>query len=284
MNYLKQYEYIAAISDYKSITIAAERLGIAQSALSRYVKKLEQSLGVQLFSRTSEPITLTEAGHCFLETGRKMLALDQAMKLRIREIQMPEHSYIRIGIGITRGPYILPVILKQFRKQDDRTNILIFELTTEEIKRRLLKNELDIAISVFDTDSSRIQYVDLFKERILLCENSAAACNCPIYPGAGQFLRGIMDAIVADGIDDSKCYLEAQNTETAVAMVKAGLGFTVVPSYFEEFAFGDGLKYSELQNASASYERLVCLLYRNDKTLRKEERLFMQCAIETLSE
>lgn len=280
MNYLKQYQYVAAIADYRSMTIAAERLGIAQSALSRYVKKLEDSLNVKLFDRTIEPIALTEAGICFLETGRKMLALDQAMKLHIREIQLPEHSSIRVGIGITRAPYILPAILKLFRRHDSHTNIMIFELTTEEIKGRLLKNELDVAISVFDTDSSHIKYVDLFGERILLCENAAAPSDCPIYPGEGQFLREVMNDVVASNPRYSNSCIEAQNTETAVALVKAGLGFTVVPSYFEEFSFNDGLKYSELP--SVLKERTVSLMYRNDKTLKPQEKLFMQCAIEAL--
>ena len=284
MNYLKQFEYVTAISDYQSITLAAERLGIAQSALSRYLKNLEKSLGITLFDRTTEPISLTEAGRCFLETGRKMLALDQAMKLSIRDLQTQEHSSIRIGIGVTRGPYLLPAILKLFRKHDERTNVLVFELTTEEIKRRLLKNELDVAISIGEEEASHIQYVTLCRERILLCESAHAPSKCPIYPGEGQFLRAVMNAVVAGSADCSKTYIEAQNTETAVAMVKAGLGFTVVPSYFEEFSFDDGLQYSELRGACPAKERTVSLMYRSDKILNKELQLFMRCATEALGD
>lgn len=283
MNYLKQYEYIAAVAEFNSITIAAERLGIAQSALSRYIKNLEDKLGVQLLDRSVDPIALTPAGIYFLEIGRKMLALDQGMMLHIKDMQMTDYTTIRVGIGSSRAPYILPVILELFRKHDTQTNIVIFELTTDEIKQRLLKSEIDIAISVYDTDSSHIESIKLFDERILLCENSKQPNNCPIFPGEGQLLREVMNNVVAHNNSYSSNYIEVQNTETAVALVKAGLGFTVVPSYFEEFSFGDGLAYSELPNSFSKKERSISLMYRKDKTLKKEELFFLECAKEALS-
>lgn len=283
MNYLKQYEYIAAVAEIRSITIAAERLGIAQSALSRYIKNLEDKLGVQLLDRSIDPIALTPAGIYFLEIGRKMLALDQGMMLHIKDMQMTDYTTIRVGIGSSRAPYILPVILELFRKHDTQTNIVIFELTTDEIKQRLLKSEIDIAISVYDTDSSHIESIKLFDERILLCENSKKPNNCPIFPGGGQLLREVMNNVVAHNNSYSSNYIEVQNTETAVALVKAGLGFTVVPSYFEEFSFGDGLAYSELPNSFSKKERSISLMYRKDKTLKKEELFFLECAKEALS-
>lgn len=283
MNYLKQYEYIAAVAEFRSITIAAERLGIAQSALSRYIKNLEDKLGVQLLDRSIDPIALTPAGIYFLEIGRKMLALDQGMMLHIKDMQMTDYTTIRVGIGSSRAPYILPVILELFRKHDTQTNIVVFELTTDEIKQRLLKSEIDIAISVYDTDSSHIESIKLFDERILLCENSKKPNNCPIFPGEGQLLRKVMNNVVAHNNSYSSNYIEVQNTETAVALVKAGLGFTVVPSYFEEFSFGDGLAYSELPNSFSKKERSISLMYRKDKTLKKEELFFLECAKEALS-
>lgn len=282
MKYLKQYEYIAAIAEFRSITIAAERLGIAQSALSRYIKRLEGELGVQLLNRDVNPIALTQSGSYFLEIGRKMLALDQGMKLHIRDMQLAEHVTVRIGIGPSRAPYILPAILKLFRKHDNRTNVEIFELTTDEIKQRLLKNELDIAISVYDADSSHIEYTKLFNERILLCENSESPCNSPILPGQGQLLREVMNNIIARN-NYADNYIEVQNAETAFALVKEGLGFTVLPSFFELFSYGDGLRYSELPNSIANKERTVSLMHRKDKSLTEEELFFLQCAKKALS-
>lgn len=283
MNYLKQYEYMAAIAEFRSITVAADRLGIAQSALSRYIKKLEEELGVQLLNRNSDPITLTQSGFYYLEIGRKMLALDQGLKLHIRDLELSKRVVIRVGIGPSRAPYILPAILDLFKKYNGQTDIEIFELTTDEIKQRLLKNELDIAISVYDEDSLHIEYIKLFTERILLCDNPQYPCNHPIFPGKGQLLREIMNKIVAQNRQCDRNYIEVQNTETAVALVKAGLGFTVVPSYFEEFSYGDGLRYSELPKSVVVKDRIVSLLYLKDRALKPEELLFQKCIKEALS-
>lgn len=283
MNYLKQYEYVAAIAEFRSITIAADKLGIAQSALSRYVKRLEEDIGVQLLNRCSDPISLTPAGIYYLEIGRKMLALDQGLKLHIRDMLLSKWTTIRIGIAPSRAPYILPAIIELFRKEDNKTNIEIFELTTDEIKQRLLKNELDVAISVYDADSSHIEYVKLFSERILLCDNPKYPCNQPIFPGKGQPLREIMNRIIAHDTRYLGNYIEAQNTETAISLVKAGIGFTVVPSYYEEFSHGDGLRYSELPNSITLSDRIVSLLYIKDRTLKVEEKLFIKCAKLALS-
>ena len=283
MNYLKQYEYMAAIAELRSITLAAEKLGIAQSALSRYIKKLEGDLGVLLLNRNSDPISLTQAGVYFLEIGRKMLSLDQGLKSHIRDIHMYDKVTIRVGISPSRAPYILPVIIGLFRKHDNKTNIEIFELTTDEIKQRLLQNELDLAVSVYDADSSHIEYVKLFDERILICDNPKSTCNHPIFPGKGQLLRGAMNAIIAHNGCYSENYIEVQNTETAVSMVKAGLGFTVVPSYYEEFSHGDGLRYSEIPSTIAFNNRIVSLLYLKRRTLTIEEQLFSKCAKQALS-
>lgn len=282
MNYLKQYEYIKAIAECRSITLAAEKLGIAQSALSRYVKKLENDIGAELLDRKSEPISLTKSGVYFLEIGRKMLSLNQDLKSRLRELQLSECATIRVGVGPSRGPYILPAILNLYRKQDSKTNIEIYELTTDEITQRLLKNELDIAVSVFDADLLHIEHVKLFRERILLCENSKRPCNCPILPGKGQLLRDVMNNIIENNDAYSKNYIEVQNAETAVALVKAGLGFTIVQSYFEEFSHGDELTYSELPDSIILNDRIISLLYRKGRKLTKEELLFIECAQQAL--
>ena len=91
-----------------------------------------------------------------------------------------------------------------------------------------------------------------------------------------------MNKIIAHNNHYSRSYIEVQNAETAIALVKAGLGFTVVPSYFEEFSYGDGLNYSELPNSFALNERAISLLYRKERVLKKEELLFLQCAKQAL--
>lgn len=82
MTSLRQLRYFVEIAECGSFTAAAEHLYIAQSALSRQIKELEQQLGTPLFERTARQPRLTPAGHTFLERARKLLAdLDSAERL-----------------------------------------------------------------------------------------------------------------------------------------------------------------------------------------------------------
>ncbi len=82
MTSIRQLRYFVEIAESGSFTAAAEHLYIAQSALSRQIKELEQQLGTPLFERTARQPRLTPAGQTFLERARKLLAdLDSAERL-----------------------------------------------------------------------------------------------------------------------------------------------------------------------------------------------------------
>ena len=59
MSYLKKYEYLIAVKDNGGISGAAEKLGISQPTFSKYVKKIESELGIELIDRSTLPVRLT---------------------------------------------------------------------------------------------------------------------------------------------------------------------------------------------------------------------------------
>ena len=72
---LRQLENIVAIAEERSISRAAERLFISQPALSQQVSKLEARLGVPLFSRDKQGLSLTQAGKVYVENAKKILSI-----------------------------------------------------------------------------------------------------------------------------------------------------------------------------------------------------------------
>ena len=78
---LRQIEYVVAIAEESSFTLAAQRCHTVQSALSHQIAKLEEELGVVLFERTSRKVSLTLAGQAFVEQAKR--TLDAVQKIYV---------------------------------------------------------------------------------------------------------------------------------------------------------------------------------------------------------
>ena len=84
---LREMNYVVAIYEEQSISKAAERLYISQPSLSKFLINLERELNVQLFDRTTNPLTPTEYGRAYIETARSMLNLNSDMLRRMEDIR-----------------------------------------------------------------------------------------------------------------------------------------------------------------------------------------------------
>lgn len=107
-------EYIVFLAEEKSITRAAERLGITQSALSQYLLGLEKSLGVPLFNRVRNKTALTYAGEIFLSAARDILEIQKDLVSQINDISASDKGEISLGIGMERGIDVLPRLFPAF--------------------------------------------------------------------------------------------------------------------------------------------------------------------------
>lgn len=72
---IKDYKYIVEIAEQKNISKAAAALYITQSALTRFLQRVEEELGASLFFRQGNHLVLTEIGQCYVEKGRKSISL-----------------------------------------------------------------------------------------------------------------------------------------------------------------------------------------------------------------
>lgn len=113
---LRHLRYFVAVAEELNFSRAAQRLHIAQPALSNQIKALENELGVQLLERTRRIVRLTEAGKTLLADARPLLADAQMAELHARGAQKGETGTIHIGYVFTAANAQLASVIKAFRQ------------------------------------------------------------------------------------------------------------------------------------------------------------------------
>ena len=104
---VRDYEYIIAIAEQGSITRAATQLFITQPALTKFLKRTEDSLGLKLFNRNGNQFLLTEAGQRYVETGRIIVQMDRQLTAQLTQELSFQGARIRLGFPMGRGRDII---------------------------------------------------------------------------------------------------------------------------------------------------------------------------------
>lgn len=125
---------------------AAQRLHIAQPALSRQISQLEERIEVLLFKRTQRKVALTPAGHCFLERAYQITAdINRATK-EVQQVGSGEAGKLSIGFIHSSTYGITPRILRHFHEQFPQVELELSEMTIADQVKALLEERIDVGI------------------------------------------------------------------------------------------------------------------------------------------
>lgn len=161
-----------AIVEEGNISHAAIRLGIAQPALSRQMKHLEENLHVKLFERGSRRIRLTEAGQVLYSRVENILGMVDGTVREIKEIGSGTKGTIRIGTITTSGAMILPDLIAEFRKLYPDVTFEIWEAEGARILELLDSRLIEIAITRTQVDNLAYELLVLPNEPLVVVMNS----------------------------------------------------------------------------------------------------------------
>src|SRR5690242_8421521 len=125
---LRHLRYFTALAEELHFGHAAERLGIAQPALSQQIQRLEQELGVTLLERTRRRVRLTEAGAVFLASARTTLAeANQAIRAA-QQAARGETGNLAVGF-VTSALYgVFPDVVRVFRQKHKEVHLSLHEM------------------------------------------------------------------------------------------------------------------------------------------------------------
>lgn len=111
---LNELQFFVRICEARSVTSAAQRLGVPKSSVSRALTRLEKRLGVRLIERTTRSMALTEAGELYLERCMRMLDEAEAADLAIGALHVQPRGLLRVGTPVPFARFVLGPVLGDF--------------------------------------------------------------------------------------------------------------------------------------------------------------------------
>ncbi|MEI5006613.1 LysR family transcriptional regulator [Streptomyces sp. NPDC058423] len=234
--------YFAGVARHEHVTRAAQELGVPQSTLSRAMVRLEQDLGVTLFTRKGRTVSLTPAGRDFLVSVERALAEVERAAEAVRADADPSAGKVAFGFLHTMGSETVPELIRAFRVDHPRIRFTLVQNYGEAMIERLRAGELDLCLTspVPDApdlvarrlDEQRLRLVVpddhrlATRKRIRLAE-AADETFVTLEPGYG--LRRITDALCAEAGFSPRVAFEGEEAETLRGLVAAGLGVALLP-------------------------------------------------------
>jgi LysR family nitrogen assimilation transcriptional regulator len=143
---LTRLRYFSTIAQRRSLRRAAEDLHIAQPALSRHVRLLEQELGVKLLTRTARGVTPTEGGLALLRASEKLLDQFGRLKAEVTSIASTPTGTVRIGVLPAFGVRFLAGVVAELRETYAQLTFEITEGFSQRLQDLVLSNQIDMAV------------------------------------------------------------------------------------------------------------------------------------------
>jgi DNA-binding transcriptional LysR family regulator len=143
---LAHWRLLVAIADTGNISRAAERVGITQSGASQAVTQLESALGIQIFSRTRQEVTVTALGEQVIEHARAMLSSLEAIRALADNSQGLNQGRIRLASFPSVISTLLPPLLRSFQQRHPGIEVVTLKATDEEIEDWLARDAIELGV------------------------------------------------------------------------------------------------------------------------------------------
>ncbi len=237
---IRHLQIFRTVCACRSVTAAAEKLGMTQPAVSIAVRELESYYQTRLFDRMNRRIFLTEAGETLLQYANAVLdSFDEAAEVLRDGGRFKE---CRLGVNVTVAETVLPSLISCLRDAMPDLKLKVTVGSTQAVLQRLTENGLDLALTDGLSESDELQSVQLFtgkmaavgsKERYdgspLTVEQLAAEPLLLQEKGSGN--RNCVDALfIRHGLEASPA-VESVSTLALIRLAAGGEGLIFLPEH-----------------------------------------------------
>lgn len=245
----REIRYFAQVATAGSFSLAAKELRVAQPALSRQIRKLEQELGVDLLVRHGRGVRLTGAGSILLERSEQMIHLLRSTGDEVRANATAASGHVSLGLTPAAGLLLVSPIVRTFRRDWPQVALQVRDGISNLLQEWLLDGRLDVAVLYNPPPLDALESEIIMHEHMVVVEPpdqkqrgrqqagkpQIGTCRIRdladmplIMPGLPHNNRRIVEqAAIQHGVN-LRVRLEVDSVTLAKTMVKNALGCTIL--------------------------------------------------------
>lgn len=273
------------VAETRSFTQAGKRLGISSSGIGKSIGRLEESLGVRLFHRSTRSIALTLEGSIFLERCRRILSELEAAEMELSNARDLPKGRLRISLPLVSG-LVMPVIIDFMRTYPD----IELDIDFSDRMVDIIEEGFDIVLRTGDPGDSGLmsKRMGSFQLRVVGAPDyfarhgiprhpgdlSQHACLLHKFPSTGRFEHWPLRREA--GVDDLELpqAMVCNTTEILVDVARAGLGIACLPDFMISSAIRNGELIPVLDDYTV-HTGTFRLLWPSSKHLSLRLRVFI---------
>lgn len=281
---IHQLRYFVATAEAGSVSRAAMRCHVAQPSLSQQLRRLEATLGTELFDRQARGVVLTDAGRALLPRARRILAEVHDVETNLERDVDEGRGILTVGAIPTMAPYLMPPALGKLRQELPACEIVLREDFTDALVEALLDNQLDCAITSLPIDHELLRAEELGREDLLVVVPEGS----PIGEEGSVSLAELRDQPLIR-LEEMHCLSQqveqfcnakrlashvvcrTTQLETILAFVTFGVGLSIVPEMAAAsdptIGRGGGRRYARVKGAKV--DRAIAMTWRKDRSRPK---------------
>lgn len=254
-------QYFLEIANTLNLSRAAERLGVSQPSLTLSLKRLEDSVGTQIFLRSKKGVALTPAGRLLLAKVRALLQDWEQIQAKALASHQELRGVYTVGCHASVGQYSLPHALKDVLPEHPELELNLIHDLSRKITESVISLRCDIGIVV-----NPVQHPDLIIKKV--CEDEvtfwqsskASKISSDVLICDPELLQSqdLIKKLKKLGIEFSR-KIETSSLELAAEMTAAGCGIGILPTRVAQMAAGDTLVKKK---GAPSFKDEVCVIYR----------------------
>lgn len=297
---IRQLRYFVAIVEAKSFSRAAQKLHIAQPALSLHVRNMEADLGTELLSRTPQGVAPTEAGLLLLQRARDIIADFESARQAVQEFESDPAGEVHLGLPGTIAELLaVPLILKT-REKFPKIRLKIAEAMSGFVLEWLHEARIDLGVLYLPIDERGLRSTAIMTEQLYLFSppgyedyglpaagrpaSFTAIAELPlILPGPSHGLRAVIDNEVGKLGRELSTVIDVNSYKAIKALVQSRQGYSILPANAIGQEVADGTFHCWPIN-DPPFSRTVHLVQPFDRSLSSAAIAVLQLCRETLDE